>query len=158
MFKTIFTKLCNERGESPTSVCLKVGLSNAAYTAWTEDSVPRLATLLKIADYFGVSTDYLLGRETPVSPFGASAAASAPTELDLAPLTEREIRLMQAYRERGDVRHMVNKLLDISDGDEASFVYRAADSDGTHPDEVVRARADEADKVKKASESEEILL
>lgn len=54
MFKEIFEKLCAEKGESPSAVCQKVGLSNAAYSAWTENSIPRKATLKKIADYFGV--------------------------------------------------------------------------------------------------------
>ena len=156
MFKTIFTKLCNERGESPTAVCLKVGLSNSAYTAWKEDSVPRLSTLLRIADYFGVSTDYLLGREVPLSPF--DNVTSDLSGSDLAPLTPREMRLMKAYRERGDVRHMVNKLLDITDEGEGSFVYRAAESNDGHPDEIVRTRTTETDKVKNTFESEDTLV
>lgn len=156
MFKTIFTKLCNERGESPTAVCLKVGLSNSAYTAWKEDSVPRLSTLLKIADYFGVSTDYLLGREMPSSPF--EGAAGDLSGADLEPLTPREMRLMKAYRDREDVRHMVNKLLDIPDEEEHSFIYRAAESRDNHPDEIVRTRVDETEKVKTTFESEDALL
>lgn len=63
MFKEKFIRLCNERKIAPTAVCKEVGLSNAAYTGWNEDSVPRQATLLKIADYFGVTVDCLLGKE-----------------------------------------------------------------------------------------------
>ena len=64
MFKKIFTQLCNKAGESPTAVCLKVGLSNAAYSNWTDSSVPRRATLEAIAEHFGVTIDFLLGKET----------------------------------------------------------------------------------------------
>lgn len=68
MFKEKFIRLCNERKIAPTAVCKEVGLSNAAYTGWNEDSVPRQATLLKIADYFGVTVDYLLGKEDEKKP------------------------------------------------------------------------------------------
>ena len=69
-FKENFIKLCNKKGEAPTAVCNKVGLSNATFSCWTDESVPRKATLMRMADYFGVSVDYLLGEteETKKSP------------------------------------------------------------------------------------------
>ena len=63
MFKNIFTNLCNKNNVSPTAVCIAIGLSNAAYSNWDENSVPRKTTLLKIANYFNVSVEYLLGEE-----------------------------------------------------------------------------------------------
>ena len=69
-FKENFTRLCNQKRESPTTVCKKLGLSNAAYSCWTDESIPRKSTLIKIADYFGVSVDFLLGKkETPAEIF-----------------------------------------------------------------------------------------
>ena len=55
MFKQNFIKLCKEKHVSPSAVCISCGLSNATFTSWTDDSVPRPATLQKIADYFGVT-------------------------------------------------------------------------------------------------------
>ena len=63
MFKKIFIELCNKKNIAPTTVCLHIGLSNAAFSQWDDTSVPRKSTLYKIADYFGVSVDYLLGKE-----------------------------------------------------------------------------------------------
>lgn len=63
MFKKIFTELCNEKGVAPTKACTDNGLSNAAYSCWTDNTIPRQATLLKFAKYFNVSIDYLLGKE-----------------------------------------------------------------------------------------------
>lgn len=63
MFKEIFIKLCVEKGVSPSSVVKKIGISSAAFSQWTDETVPRKTTLLKIADYFGVSVGYLLGEE-----------------------------------------------------------------------------------------------
>lgn len=61
MFKETFIRLCNEKGVAPTVVCKAIGLSDAAFSKWTSESVPRQATLMRISDYFGVSVDYLLG-------------------------------------------------------------------------------------------------
>lgn len=83
MFKENFTRLCNLKGESPSYVCDKVGLSNSAYSCWKEDSVPRRATLMRIADYFGVTIESLLEDTTKTAP---------PTEPE-EPLSEVKRRL-----------------------------------------------------------------
>ena len=64
MFKEKFIKLCNQKKESPSSVCYKVGITPATYSKWTDESIPRKATLMRIADYFGVTVDYLLEKDT----------------------------------------------------------------------------------------------
>lgn len=68
MFKEKFIRLCNERGEPPTVVCQKIGITSSAFSKWTDESVPRKATLMRIADYFGVSVSYLLGVEDDPDP------------------------------------------------------------------------------------------
>lgn len=60
MFKNNFIKFCNNKGVPPTVVCQKLGLSSAAFSKWTDESVPRKATLMKIADYFGITVEQLL--------------------------------------------------------------------------------------------------
>lgn len=60
MFKNNFIKFCNDRGLAPSAVCMAVGLSNSAFSSWTEESVPRKATLMKLADYLGCTVDDLL--------------------------------------------------------------------------------------------------
>lgn len=68
MFKQNFVKICTEKGLSPTAVCTAIGLSNSTYSQWTEDSVPRQTTLLKLAEYLEVSVDELLnGPQEPTS-------------------------------------------------------------------------------------------
>ena len=63
MFKNNFIKFCNDKNVAPTIVCQHVGLSPAAYSKWNNDSVPRKATLMKLADYFGCTVDDLLAEE-----------------------------------------------------------------------------------------------
>lgn len=69
MFFDIFSELCELRGISRNKAASDIGLSNSAQTKWRKDgSTPRGDTLDRIAAYFGVSTDYLLGKEkTPTN-------------------------------------------------------------------------------------------
>ena len=62
-FKENFVKICNDKGVSPSKVVEAVGLKRSAYSQWTDESVPRKATLMRIADYFGVTVDYLVSGE-----------------------------------------------------------------------------------------------
>lgn len=63
MFYKIFLQLCAENNKKPNNVTKDLGLSTATATDWKKGSVPRDVTLTKIAEYFGVSVDYLLGKE-----------------------------------------------------------------------------------------------
>lgn len=63
MFKKNFIDLCNEKRVAPTKACKEIGLSSATFSCWTDESIPRRATLQRMADYFGVSIDLLLGKE-----------------------------------------------------------------------------------------------
>lgn len=61
MFYEIYVGLCAEKNISPTKAAVEIGLSNAAPTGWKQGAIPRAAALKKIADYFGVSVEYLKG-------------------------------------------------------------------------------------------------
>lgn len=58
-----FAELCKSSGETPNYVAKKIGVSSGSVTAWKNGTEPRSSTAAKIADYFGVSTDYLLGND-----------------------------------------------------------------------------------------------
>ena len=64
MFYDLFCRLCQEKGVSPTRATIEIGLSRTIGTKWKKTgATPQGDTLQKIADYFGVSVDYLLGNE-----------------------------------------------------------------------------------------------
>ena len=88
MFKERFERLCFEKGMSPNAVCAEIGLSNSAYSKWTESSVPRASVLIKLSEYFGVSIAYLKGEEE-------THISVAPIE----PLSEQEKTLIRIFRE-----------------------------------------------------------
>lgn len=66
MFKKKFIQLCNLKKVSPSYVCRQVGISSANYSQWTDESVPRKATLMRIADYFDVPLEQLLSDEESI--------------------------------------------------------------------------------------------
>jgi transcriptional regulator with XRE-family HTH domain len=69
MFFKQFKRLCEEHNTSPNGVAKILNISSGSVTAWKRDgSVPYAKTLQKIADYFGVTTDYLLGNEQKKEP------------------------------------------------------------------------------------------
>lgn len=62
VFYDLYLELCKERNVSPTRAAIEMGISKATPTTWKKRGLtPQGETLNKIAAYFGVSTDYLLG-------------------------------------------------------------------------------------------------
>lgn len=68
MFFDRFKKLCDEKGVTPTRVSAEAGFSAGSVSYWKKsykagkDAKPDSYTAEKLAEYFGVSVDYLLGR------------------------------------------------------------------------------------------------
>lgn len=58
-----YVELCNEMGKTPSAVALKMGLSKTAVNRWKNGSNPTDATVVKIASYFNVTVDYMMGLE-----------------------------------------------------------------------------------------------
>ena len=60
-FYEIFKDLCEKEGKTPTGVGREVGADGSTVNYWKNGHTPRQKTLSKIAEYFSVSTDYLVG-------------------------------------------------------------------------------------------------
>jgi transcriptional regulator with XRE-family HTH domain len=86
MFYSVFKDLCNKNGETPNAVAVKLGFSQAAAPYWKKsEKAPKREGLEKIAEYFGVSVDYLLEKEKPQSniieiPIEIAEIKNAPTK------------------------------------------------------------------------------
>lgn len=63
MFWDNFERLCVKKGVSPNKVCKELGFSNATATHWKQGAKPNNGTVLRVADYFGVTTEELLQDE-----------------------------------------------------------------------------------------------
>lgn len=92
MFWEQFVTLCNQKNISPTAACAELGYSNAISTKWRKGAIPRDATLHKIADYFGVTVDYLLGNEASRGPIEDTNSPTVPK------LSEGEEMWLELYR------------------------------------------------------------
>ena len=69
MFYDVFTSLCEKKGVSPNKALTDCKISRTSTAKWREGATPRGVTLQKLADYFGVTTDYLLtGEKTKKAP------------------------------------------------------------------------------------------
>ena len=62
MFYEIFCRLCQVHDLTPSGAATKIGFNRASVTMWKNTGkAPKQELLLKIANFFGVTTDYLLG-------------------------------------------------------------------------------------------------
>lgn len=64
MFFDTYAALCAGVGKKPTTVALELGISKSTVSNWKKGGhTPHAAQLQKIADYFNVTVDSLLGKE-----------------------------------------------------------------------------------------------
>ena len=74
-----YVDLCTKNGKTPNGAAEEIGISSGSITAWKKGRVPRPQNQKQIADYFGVTVDYLLNaeKENPTS-----VSADGVDELD----------------------------------------------------------------------------
>ncbi len=82
MFFTRFQALCDERKISVYRACTDIGLNRSAVAKWKAGGKPNGSTAAKLADYFGVTTDYLLGQ----------SGERLPGESPRRPVSDEEIK------------------------------------------------------------------
>ena len=96
MFWEKFIRLCQERGKTPTTVVLDLGLSKSSVTYWKQGKAPHPATLTKIAEYFSVGVGALLEEQGDTN-----TASITPEEKNLLnlikALTDDEVKQVSDY-------------------------------------------------------------
>lgn len=88
MFWDRFIKVCNDKGTTPTAVVSALKLSGGSVTKWKNGATPQDVTILKLAEYLGVSADYLQGKSN-----------ETPSFADIQTLSEQEKTLIRVFRE-----------------------------------------------------------
>lgn len=87
----IFSKLLQEKGVSAYKVSKETGIPQATLSDWKRGvSTPKSDKLQKIADYFGVTLDYLMGNESADGYYINEETAKAAQEI----FENRELRLL----------------------------------------------------------------
>lgn len=59
-----YVQLCNEVGKSPSAVAIELKLGKPSVSRWKTGTKPRDTTVLKVANYFGVTVEELMS-DTP---------------------------------------------------------------------------------------------
>ena len=113
--------LSAQKGVNKTNALAECGAGKNFISNIMKGSDPSIAKVEQVADYYGVSIDYLLGRTT------------AP-ELSMQFQTTKEQQLIAAYKAHPELQLAVDKLLGI---DEVT-VYAAARSSSDQPPHKVK--------------------
>ena len=96
MFYNNYVNLCNIKGLSPSAAAEAMGFKRSVVSRWSKGTQPRQATLQKIADYFGVTVEYLSG--------DADEQKEKPGQIALAELSEEKQQLIKVILEMTDER------------------------------------------------------
>lgn len=95
-FWEIYQKLCEENDVKSANVLTSLDLSTSMTTKWRRGSIPNGETLCKLADYFDVSVDYLLGR----------SQTKKPVEITEPNLSDAEKLIIAALRKQSPEKRM----------------------------------------------------
>lgn len=97
----IFAQLCKQHGVTPYKVSKETGVSQPTLSEWKKGTyTPKQDKLQKIADYFGVTLDYLMGN-THADEQTPPKTQKAPTlnkkdERDIARRLEETLNLLES--------------------------------------------------------------
>lgn len=61
MFWNSFVNQCEKIEKSPTVVVEELGFKRSAVTSWKNGALPQVKNRKKIADYFGITVEELMG-------------------------------------------------------------------------------------------------
>ncbi len=121
MFWDRFYSLCAKNGIKPNPLGQNIGISSGIISKWKKGNIPNGETLLKIANYFNCSIDYLLERVD-------DPALSPPTE---SSLRSDERLLLDKYRQLTDTQRgelmgylncLYNHFVDAAGGEDTEIV------------------------------------
>ena len=92
MFFDRFEDLCKQKGVSKQRAFIDCGLSRTAWNKWKAGAIPNGDAVQSLADYFGVTTDYLLtGEETKKAPTQEGERKVSDDDIKFALWGTREI-------------------------------------------------------------------
>ncbi|MBU5625690.1 helix-turn-helix transcriptional regulator [Oscillibacter sp. MSJ-2] len=101
MFYDQFYSQCEIRGITPTQVARDIGIRQSTVSMWKKQgTTPKYDTLKKLAEYFGVTVDYLLGKEAPNAWDGKLVATQKPNSsgkkitIDVDDLTLSQLEIL----------------------------------------------------------------
>jgi transcriptional regulator with XRE-family HTH domain len=119
-------ELIKRSGKTANAVLTKCELSHNSLIAWKNGKAkPSLDAVVKLADYFNVTVDFIVGREK----------REFPTEKEILykNMTEEEIKLINAYRRLSTLAKITTK---VTMSASLSKILKNGDSDLLTKDEM----------------------
>lgn len=99
-----YVRLCNQINKSPSAVAIELKIGKPSVTRWKSGVKPRYATAMKVANYFGVTVEELMGEGIKKDPIPKDEVEDSETaEL-------REIWSSADKSERRDLLEMARML------------------------------------------------
>lgn len=105
MFYLNFVRLCNKIGKSPSAVAEEMGFQRSVVTRWSNGSVPRKATIEKIATFFNVPSEELTGEEQKEKP---APGEGSGLDVEAKAFAEKFMQLDES------TRTLFNRMLDAA--------------------------------------------
>lgn len=117
-----FVRLCAQSGKSLAYVAREVGVQKSTVSRWAAGSVPRDTTLARIAEYFGITVDDLVGKPMANESNGAVEDKADGLAVALEALRNQPGRraLLSATRNmtEAQVLRMADWLSDLTKGEQ----------------------------------------
>ena len=102
MFWNKYYNFCKSIGKTPNAVANELGISSGSVTNWKNGVVPSTPTLAKIAQYFGCTINFLLGKDEMPLPQLASIEEWKVVfeQMSIQDLLSVQDMLIQALKEK----------------------------------------------------------
>lgn len=110
MFYDNFSFLCSQKNVSPSAVMKAIGLNKSSASYWKKGKIPSSDTLQKLADYFGVSLDYLVGppEEVQKAAFEKLQETSRIAQEEATSPWEKQRKFMRTVMGYTEVQHLAS--------------------------------------------------
>lgn len=126
-FYTNYVRLCNQMGSSPSGVALKIGIEKSSVSRWAKGSTPRYSTLVKLADYFGVTVRELTGDDEAIENHGEETITTEAVE---QPSTSGLEAALEALRDQPGRRALLSATKNMTEAQVLRFADWLADITG----------------------------
>lgn len=110
MFFENFSRICVQKGTSPTSVCKALKISTSGVTSWKHGSSPRSDILARIADHLGVTVSDLLDDPAPTD-------RMLRLPINERTISDEEYEIIVAMRRQPETIPFIRRLLSLPEAE-----------------------------------------
>lgn len=145
---SVIRELRKKRNLSMKELGASIGVAESTISLYENGKrQPDYDTLIKISNFFHVSVDFLLGNEPSKEPILDEHAISET-------LSEKEQKIITAYRNNPNMQPAVDRLLDLPSDDAKTAAYIAARGQNAGG-ATVQLNKEEIEKLRSVKESDE---